>query len=96
MKIKFDKILGKIRERATWKTVSLDVTNFDNNLSIADDTVQKAFDTLNNLSVITRINFSFNHILDTVTIPIHQQMWVWEEIDIEWTLILEWDLILNI
>ena len=44
------------------------------------------------------INFSYNKIeeWDIIEIQNWQQMWVWEWIDIDWKLILEWDLILNI
>lgn len=34
---------------AAGESVALSTSNFDNNLSVADDTVQKAFDTLDNL-----------------------------------------------
>lgn len=41
-------------------------------------------------------NYSYNYINTDKIIPLYQQMWIWWKIDIDWTLIIEWDLILNI
>jgi len=68
--------LGIVPPQVGAQSIPTDTTNFDKNLSAADDTVQKALETLDEMIGSVPSNFSYEYIesIEEKTIPYKQQM----------------------